>query len=73
MAESLKIGIISQNRRNYDFHRQETGPDFLEIGYGMCKVPHNRSKLNKDRNPDANAVPLPIPGAGSNPMKVCGE
>jgi len=73
MAESLEIGRTSQHRRKYDFHRQETGPDFLEIGYGMCRVPYNRSKLNQDRTPDANAVPLPIPGAGSNPMKVRGE
>ena len=70
MTESLEIGRTSQNRRNYDFHRQERGSDFLEIGNGMCRVPYNRSKLNKDRTPDADAVPIPIPGAGSNPMKV---
>ena len=73
MAESLEIGRTSQNRRNHDFHRQKTGPDFLEIGNGMCRVPYNRSKLNKDRTPDADAVPIPIPGAGSNAMKVRGE
>jgi hypothetical protein len=71
MAESLEIGRTPQSRRSYGSHRQETGLDFLEIGYGMCKVPYNRSKLNKDRTPDVNAVPIPTPGTGSNPMKVC--